>query len=160
LPTHQEIFTAARAIVEEEYLTVHFHSASDVLRRAMARANVSGEDDVLQQRMLRIIRDILIPAVPLLMLAQKLRDEKFDVKLIGEWPGAEPNWSSAWEKIGVLVHLSPWGVVSPLIADAIKAGVQVIAPEHPSDKQAGSLSGDFARVPARQLISTIKRFLF
>ncbi|MCL2645777.1 MAG: hypothetical protein FWD61_02090 [Phycisphaerales bacterium] len=159
LPTHQEIFVAARAIVEEEYLTVHFHSAADVLRRALARAKVTGNDDALAERMLRIIRDALIPSVPLLTLAKKLREEKFDVELVGEWPGMQSstNWAPAWEKVGVLVHLSPWGVVSPLVMEAVAVGVRIVAPEHPSDKQAGSLP--LAKVSVRQLIPSIKRFL-
>ena len=70
------------------------------------------------------------------------------------------NWTPDWSGVEVLVHLSPWGTVSPLVLDAMASGVKVIGPRHATDEEEGSLAkiaGDqYERVEAGQVIARVK----
>jgi hypothetical protein len=155
LPTHQAVYAAARCILEGEFLTAHPGAAADVLRRAFGRANVTPAqqaDPALREPMLRLVRDVLIPAVPVVALARALAAAQVPVTLIGDWPDLETpagdgrfrrigfeGAAGAWDEVAVLAHLSPAGTVSPLVWNAVAAGVAVAAPEHPADAEAGAL---------------------
>jgi hypothetical protein len=181
LPTHQAVHAAASALIAEDYLTVNFNSAADILRRALARASVPAaaaeSDPGLQDVMLRIIRDVLIPTLPLLTLARTLLQQEIPLRLIGDWSGFEPSGGSAaaavepfntfagladrWKNTAAVVHLSPWGVVSPIILEAAAAQVPVIALRHPTDGFFGALPQLLGpalvhRPQPQQLVATIK----
>ena len=92
---------------------------------------------------------VLMASVPVLRLVEEMQREGMSLQLIGEWNGVEKaagpaverfDSVSRWDGVGVLVHFSPWGVVSPLLGEAIDAGVAVISPQHPTDDFAGSLA--------------------
>jgi hypothetical protein len=178
LPTHQAVHAAASALIVEDYLAVNFNSAADILRRALAKAGVSAgaaeSDAGLQEIMLRIIRDVLIPALPVVTLARTLFQQDIPLRLIGDWPGIEA-WGGTvvesfntfaglgerWRNAAAVVHLSPWGTVSPIILEAAAAGVPVIAPRHPTDGFAGALpqllgAAFLHRPQPQQLVPTIK----
>ena len=91
LPTHQAVFAAAVDLITADYLAVHPGMAPDLLRRALARAGVDPQtqDTALQDSMLRIVRDVLIPALPPLILADALASHGIPLTLIGDWPGLE-----------------------------------------------------------------------
>ena len=85
----------------------------------------------LQEPMLRIIRDVLIPALPLLILAKTLVEHGLPLTLVGDWTGLERLVSSAarsrhvrmirfedasaesWNETAVLAYLSPTGTFRP-----------------------------------------------
>ncbi|HUO08745.1 MAG TPA: hypothetical protein VM008_10625 [Phycisphaerae bacterium] len=193
LPTHLAVYAAAREIIEEDYLSVHVGAAVDVLRRALVRAKVSvgadgATDPSLRDPMLRVVRDVLIPNVPLLMMAEKLAGDGIALRLVGDWTGfdagggqatgrnvvveAFPAWHegesggvNAWGDVAVLVHLSPTGSLSPLVWDAVGAEVAVLSPQHPTDSMAGALPGllkagvEFAQPSAGQVVATVKALL-
>ena len=185
LPKHQAVYAAARSLIAEEFLTVHAGSAPDLLRRALARAGAGSgggveKDAALGEPMLRMIRDVLIPAVPVLTLARMLVDQGISVTLIGDWPDFEIREgdgdrvkiqpfghaeSNVWREIAVLAHLSPSGVVSPVLWDAVAAAVAVIGPEHPSDRQFGAITdllksnAEFCHPRPQQFLSGIKNLL-
>jgi hypothetical protein len=180
LPTHQAVHAAASALIIDDYLNVTFHSAADILRRALSKAGVSpsaaASDSGLGEPMLRIIRDVLIPSLPLLTLARTLFQSEIPLRLVGDWPnldlpmggprvvieslGAFSVLRDRWADTAAVVHLSPWGTFSPIALDAAAAGVPVIAPRHPSDAFAGSLpmvlGPALERPQANQLVATIK----
>jgi hypothetical protein len=128
--------------------------------------------------MLRLIRDLLIPVVPLMTLARILLDEGIAVSLIGDWPELEipPGQRERvrilafqdpdpWREVAVLAHLSPLGIVSPLVWEAVAAGVAIVAPEHPSDAQFGALPSllkpevEYQRLRNPQWITGLKSLL-
>ena len=96
---------------------------ADVLRRAFGRANVTPAqqaDPALREPMLRLVRDVLIPAVPVVALARALAAAQVPVTLIGDWPDLETpagdgrfrrigfeGAAGAWDEVAVLAHLSP-----------------------------------------------------
>src|SRR6478735_4258480 len=101
--------------------------------------------------MYKLIRDVLIPTVPLMMLARKLVEAGFALTLIGDWP----EWEQAggergdvrlvpfaapvaerWREVGVLVHHSPAGAWSPLVHQTFRT-IPVVAVLHGWDGQAG-----------------------
>ncbi|HVS71386.1 MAG TPA: hypothetical protein VHQ47_09045 [Phycisphaerae bacterium] len=184
LPTHLAVYAAARAIVEEEYLTVHEGCAEDVLRRAIGRAGREGthlaSDPALGEPMRRLIRLVLIPAVPMLRLASELERNGIPVKRLGEWPeggaaagGAEQSkasvvcWPDAdgevWKEVSGVVHLSPTGMVMPPVLQAAARGVPVLAVEHATDRLLGSIRdvlGDrVISLAAARLIPALKQVL-
>jgi hypothetical protein len=177
LPTHQTVFAAAREIVAADYLTVHPGMSADILRRALERANIGaqGKDPILAEAMHRIIREVLIPSLPLLTLARVLVDAGVSVALIGSWPGLsgerircvpfDTYTTRDWDDVAVLAHLAPEGAVSPLSWDAVTAGVPVISPEHASDKHFGSITEllkpdiEFAHPRPAHYLTTIKSLL-
>ncbi len=182
LPTHEAVYAAARSLVAEEFLTVHAGSAPDLLRRALARAGAGSaeKDAALGEPMLRLIRDVLIPTVPPLTLARLLADQGIAVTLIGDWPDFEAREADGdrvrmqsfgqpvretWREVAVLAHLSPLGVVSPLIWEAVAAEIAIVAPEHPSDRQFGALASllkpnaEFSHLPPQQFVTGIKNLL-
>ncbi len=178
LPTHLAVFAAAREMIVNDYLTVHPGMAADILRRALTRAGVDPkiDDPALKDAMLRIIRDVLIPAVPLLTLAVNLAKEGLPLLLIGDWLNLqlpvpsnvefvrfEEMDGKAWARAGILVHLDPRGIVSATLLGATANGTRLVHAAHPTDRLAGSLpqyvtsEKDF---PAPQnLIATLKQWL-
>jgi hypothetical protein len=188
LPTHLAVYAAARDHIADEYLTIHVNAASDILRRALARANVTARHDgaadpALRDPMLRVIRDVLIPTLPLLTLAETLANQNLPLRLIGDWtgfhaPGADvtlepfPAWNNGkpgaeihWNDCAILLHLSPAASVSPYLWSAIANGVAIVAPQHPTDILAGSLPSllkpntEYARPTPAQLFATLKLLL-
>jgi hypothetical protein len=179
LPTHQAVFAAAREMILADYLTIHPGMAADLLRRALTRAGVDPkvDDPALQYPMLRILRDLLIPCLPVLHLAQELA-ATCALALIGDWPDfpAQPKSDvrkisfesysgSAWEDVALVAHLSPQGTFSPILWEALPAGVPIVAPQHSADRHAGSLAKllepdvHFAHPAAHHFISTLKSLL-
>ncbi|HVT81322.1 MAG TPA: hypothetical protein VHM90_11760, partial [Phycisphaerae bacterium] len=138
----------------------------------------AAEDPALKEPMLRIIRDVLIPAVPPLTLAANLAREGLPLLLIGAWPNLhlpvpsdaqrisfDQYTPDAWGSAALLIHLSPEGTFSPLLLEAIAGGVAVAAPTHPTSAHAGAFPGglaadrDFAQPAPRQLIAAVKTLL-
>ena len=174
LPTHLAVFVAARELIAADYLTVHPGMAGALLRRALARAGVDAkvEDAALKEPMLRIIRDVLIPAVPLQVLAANLAKEGLPVTLIGDWgilpgvAGARRMSFQEFEGVGgmVMVHFDPCGRVHLLHLRAVAGGAgggggAIVHAAHPTDGHLGSLEKYLARgnFPAPQnLLSTLK----
>jgi hypothetical protein len=70
------------------------------------------------------------------------------------------HWEVDWRQVGVVVHVSPWGVVSPLVLDAAVSGVKIIGPRHAADEQEGSLAkilgAGYERVEVGQLMGRVK----
>lgn len=184
LPTHQAVFAAATDLIAADFLTVRPEMGADLLRRALLRAKVDPkiDDPGLKEPMLRIIRDVLIPAVPLAELAAALAAENIALTLIGDWPGIERRLSratsgqvrmvpfaqladSTWDDVALLAHLSPEGTVSPILWDAVAAGVALAAPKHASDGFEGSLATlltpekEYARPLAKDYLATIRSLL-
>jgi hypothetical protein len=190
LPTHVAVDAAARALIADDFLTVHAGSAPDLLRRALDRAQIDGaarEDPTLRDPMLRLIRDMLIPAIPLLTLVRTLVTEGFPLTLIGDWPDLDlpaalgsPSASSPdsghvqrfsfhetdpWRDVAGLFHFMPEGTVSPLLWDAVGKGIAIFSPEHPSDPQPGSLATllapdrDYCRPRRSQWLTALRNFL-
>jgi hypothetical protein len=180
LPTHQAVYAAARTILTDEYLSIHADSAPDLLRRASARAGLSAEqerDPTLRDPLLRMIRDCLIPAIPYIALAHRILDEGCALTIIGDWPDANlPQndrvkrtsfaavTADTWNDVAVLVHFSPEGIVSPLIWNAIVAHIPILAPEHSTDRLAGSLptllnTAAFVHPRPAHAITTLKGLL-
>ncbi len=187
LPTHLAVFAAARAIIADEWLTAHPALAPDILRRALARANVSTgpdgpTDPALREPMLRILRDVLIPALPLLIAVEKLADENTPLRLIGDWTGVTrteniviepfPAWHENattpaihWSDVALLLHLSPTATIPPLLWHAISTGIAILAPQHPTDNAPGALptllkpNAEFAHPALSQWLSTLKSLL-
>jgi hypothetical protein len=187
LPTHQAVFAAAREIVADEYLTVHPGMSADILRRALARAGVDPkvDDPALKDPMLRIIRDVLIPAVPRLTLATALVREGLPLTLLGDWPGLhtpladlrqisfETYTPTLWDDVALFVHFAPDGAFSPILWDAAAAQVAIVAPQPSASLGGGGGAGrgggllgqillpekEFAQPPAKNLIATIKALL-
>lgn len=176
LPTHQAIYTAARDLIAEDYLTAHAGAAPDLLRRALARAGVGKTDPSLP--MLRLVRDLLVPYIPLLALARALLDGGMSVSLLGDWPEWDPGKTGQsrlvpfavppaqrWAEVAVLVHLSPTGTLSPLVGEAIASGIPLVAPEHPADALPGSLATllspnlQYLRPRPAQLLTAIRGLL-
>ncbi len=189
LPTHLAVFSAAMELIAEEYLSAHVGAASDILRRALIRAAVSttadgAVDPALREPMLRLVRDILIPTVPLLTLAQHLIAQHIPLRLIGDWQGLEVPAGDAvvvqqfpvcasggacervhWEDVAILVHLSPSGMISPLLWEAVGAGVPIVSPKHATDVQGGALAtvlkpeSQYAHPARQQFVATVKALL-
>ena len=181
LPTHLAVFAAASELVREEYLTIHPGMAADVLRRALGRAGVHAktEDTALQAPMLRMIREVLIPSVPPLVLAGELAAQGVAVTLIGDWPGAdsivgggdvrqvafEAYEPAVWGDVALLVHHSPEGTFSPLVWEAMAAGVALVISAHAGEKTEGSLGGmleadkHYARAGAGNWLRVVKGLL-
>ena len=180
LPTHQSVFMAARELILADYLTVHPGLAGDLLRRALSRAGVDSrvEDPALKEPMLRIIRDVLIPALPLLRLAAELAREGIPLSLIGDWPNLEivppadvevfafENVTPAtWSRVALLVHESPGGTFSPYLFEAMATGVPVMRVPPASTLTAGTFpewlvaEKDFAQAAPHQFIGTVKALL-
>ncbi len=177
LPTHQAIFHAATDFVTEDYLAVHPGSAPDILRRALLRANVDPHttDPAIKDGLLRLIRDVLIPTLPLLTLAKNLHEQNIPSLLIGTWPA--PSHPSArhvpfnayspetWEEVAILVQFSPQGIVPPLLWHAVNNKIPITAPEHPTDLQKGSLpqlltpEKQYARARPREFLNYLKSLL-
>jgi hypothetical protein len=132
------------------------------------------DDPALKEPMLRIVREVMIPALPLLNLAEVLVREGLPLTLIGDWPGRQlpladvrnmalENYTpAAWDEVAVLVHLSPEGTFSPMLWDAVAAHVALAAPVHATDRSAGALATiltaetDFAHPQPQRLRETIK----
>ena len=186
LPTHLAVFSAARDIITDEWLSVHPALASDILRRALARANVSTgpdgpTDPALREPMIRILRDVLIPTLPLLVAVEKLTQENIPLRLVGDWPGVTPTdntilepfpfWNEnntpkmAWSDAALLIHLSPTGTIPPLLWHAVAAGITIVAPQHPTDSSSGALptllkpNMEFAHPSPAQWFPTLKSLL-
>jgi hypothetical protein len=179
LPTHQAVYNAARDLVLADYLTIHPAMAPDLLRRALVRAGIDPrhDDPALQDPMLRIIREVMIPALPPLALAAALVSEGFPLALIGNWPGLQTALADvkmirfeacgpeAWDDVGLVVHFSPQGTFSPILWEAVAAGVAIVAPQHPTDGHFGSLpqilaaEKQFANPLPRNLFATVKSIL-
>jgi hypothetical protein len=185
LPTHQAVFAAACDLVRADYLTLHPGMAPDLLRRTLTRAGVDPQtqDVALKEPMLRIIREVLIPSLPPLALAETLVNQGIALTLIGHWPGLEQRIKgnesahharivpfedytrAQWHDVAVLAHLSPSGTVSPLLWDAIAAEVTAVAPDHPSDRHPGSLAtllapeSQYARSSPQQFVASLKSLL-
>jgi hypothetical protein len=178
LPTHQAIYAAARKLVAQDYLAVHAGSAPDLLRRALSRAGIGKADPSLTEPMMRLVRDLLVPYIPPLALAEALVDGGMAVSLVGDWPEWEsgpsklarlvPFAASAaerWAEVAVLVHLSPTGTLSPLLGEAIACDIPVVAPEHPADALPGSLATllkpdhQYLRPRPAQLLTAIRGLL-
>ena len=186
LPTHLAVFTAACDLITDEWLSVHPALAPDILRRALARANVSAgpdgpTDPALREPMLRIVRDVLIPTLPLLVAVEKFTDENVPLRLIGDWPGITPTenivvepfpaWHEdgmpalAWSDAAILFHLSPTGTIPPLLWHAIAAGIALLAPQHPTDASTVALptllkpNTEFAHPSPSQWLTTLKSLL-
>jgi hypothetical protein len=180
LPTHLAVFAAARELIIADYLTIHPGMAADILRRALARAGIDPriDDPALKTPMLRIIRDILILALPSLTLATRLAKEGLPLLLIGDWPGLQLPVSSnaqflpfaeltpdTWQSVALLAHLSPQGACSPLLLEALGRGVPLIAPIHPTSKNPGALPAqlvpdrDFAHPSPQQFLISLKSLL-
>ena len=179
LPTHQAVYAAARELILADYLTVHPGMASDLLRRALSRAGVDPkiDDPNLREPMLRVLRDALIPALPLLTLCQHLGPLSA-ITLIGDWPAIipPPNTdlriipfdcykTTLWDDVALLAHLSPQGTFSPILWDALAARVPIVTPQHASDRQAGSLvkilkpDAEFFHPSPQNYLSTVKSLL-
>jgi hypothetical protein len=141
----------------------------------MARAGVAS-DAGMGDFLLRVIRNYLICSVPLLTAAGELQKEGIPLALIGEWKGVQRvdgektmvrpfDSADRWEDVGVLVHLSPWGVVSPLVGEAIGAGVAIVSPQQASEGMSGALSTllkadvDYARPLRQNFIGAVKQLL-
>ncbi len=181
LPTHQAVFVAAHEMVAADYLGVHVGQAGDILRRALSRAEVAvtaegAADPSLREPMLRIVRDVIIPNVPLMTLARELMREKVALRLIGEWPGFEgseavvvekfaKSGGNVWGDVAVLVVLSPTGMVSPVVLEGAMAGTAMVSPAGAWDKWEGGLSSllkaevEFARPGAKQFLKVVKERL-
>jgi len=179
LPTHQAVFAAARELIAADFLTVHPGMTADLLRRALSRAGVDPrtEDPALREPMLRIIRDVLIPHLPAVCLAEALAAQDVPLLLLGDWSGAElpaqtskvvpfTGYSPAcWQEVAAFAHLSPTGAVPPFLWEAVAAGICIAAPQHPADAQAGAITAllapgdDFAHGPPAAYLSTLKQLL-
>ncbi|MGN6369108.1 MAG: hypothetical protein ACTHN5_12675 [Phycisphaerae bacterium] len=187
LPTHLAVFAAARDIITDEWLSVHPALAPDILRRALARAHVASgpdgpSDPALREPMLRIVRDVLIPTLPLHIAVEKIASEKIALRLVGDWPSFTPTDATAiepfppfqqnddasatlWSDVALLVHLSPTGTISPVLWQAVAAGVAIVSPQHPADAAAGSLAAlmkpnaEFAHPSAAQWLATLRSLL-
>ncbi len=186
LPTHVAVYAAAWEMVKDDYLTVQVSNAGDLLRRALRRVGVTCEngeapDPALREPMLRLIRDVLIPTLPLILLAEHFIAQGVPLRLIGEWPGvvlpagdrvvqtpfSEINiiGEGVWADVAVLVHLSPSGMVSPLLMEAIAEGVVIVSPRHGTDHLAGSVATlfvpevEYAAPVPQQLMATVKSLL-
>jgi hypothetical protein len=166
-------------------LTVHVGQAGDILRRALMRVGVPCEEGVavdpaMREPMLRIVRDVLIPALPPRLLAEELMEQGVPLRLIGDWPGVKIPVGEAvvvtrfeeigegrelWNDVAVVVHLSPTGMVGPLVLDAAAEEVAIVSARHPTDRNAGALAMTFTPdlhyvAPApQQLLGTIKALL-
>jgi hypothetical protein len=180
LPTHQAVFGAAREIIGEDYLRAHPGMSGDIVRRALARAGVDAktDDPALKEPMVRIVREVLIAAVPVLTLAGVLVREGLPLLLVGDWPGLqvpladmrqvslEGYTAGAWEDVAVCVHFSPQGTFSPILWEAAAAGVAIVSPAPAQSatgtKPAGLLreilrpERDFAEPAGKNLVATIK----
>jgi hypothetical protein len=188
LPTHLAVFAAVREMIEEDYLTVHVGQAGDILRRALARVGVQSDgggqgqvtDPALREPMLRIVRDVLIPTVPLLRLVEELMAQGVPLRLIGDWPGVTvpagdavvvtPFWEvgraeKVWSDVAIVAHLSANGMVSPLLMEAVAEGVGVVSPRHATDRYAGSLAtlltpeSEYATPAPAQFLARLKGML-
>lgn len=172
LPTHLAVFAAARELVIAEHLAVHPGMAADILRRALARAGIDPkiEDPALKTPMLRVIRDILIPALPLLTLAVNLAKEGLPLLLIGDWTGLQlpvPTHAEivdfergAADGAGVMLHFDPCGRVSPVVWRRAALGAALVHAAHPTDRAAGSIrdyvESDKSFLPAQNFIAALK----
>jgi hypothetical protein len=185
LPTHRAVYAAAREMIEEDYLAVHVGQAEDILRRALGRVGVPCEgaeavDPALREPMLRIVRDVLIPTLPVRRLVEELMEQHVPLRLVGDWPGMNiPAGDSVamtpfatmgdmrdlWEDVAIVAHLSPTGVVSPLLLHAAADGVTIVSPHHPTDRHGGALATlltpdvEYAAPMPQQLVGTIKALL-
>ncbi len=180
LPTHQAVFSAARDLIAGDYLAVHPGMASDILRRALSRAGVDPktQDPGLGEPMLRIIRDVLIPHLPLVTLAETLAALDVPLLLLGDWPSDQlaadgskiaaipfADYSHrSWDEVALFAHLSPAGIVSPFFWEAVAAGICIAAPEHPADTQPGALpsllpAAAFAHISPNAYVAQLKQLL-
>ena len=161
LPTHQAVYAAARELIAQDYLTLHTGAAPDLLRRAFSKAGIpaaQAEDPALRGLMLRLVRDLLLPAMTRMSLATALVEERISVTLIGEWPEWETRPGTdvrivpfasqpeeRWREVAVLAHVAPDGAVSPLMWEAVAAGVPLIAAEQATDAWPGSIAALLAQ---------------
>ena len=163
LPTHLAVHAAVCEMIRDDYLTVHVGQAGDILRRALMRVGVPCEEGVavdpaMREPMLRIVRDVLIPALPPRLLAEELMEQQVALRLIGDWPGVKipvgdmvavtrfeeiGEGRELWNDVAVVVHLSPTGMVAPLLLDAAAEGVAMVSARHPTDRNAGALAMTF-----------------
>ncbi len=185
LPTHVAVFAAATEIIRNDFLAVHPPMAHDILRRSLLRAGVdpATDDPALKEPMLQMIAGVLIPALPLLVLAEKLIEQQIALLLVGDWEGQQARLAGrsknsaavrhlpfesctpeAWCEAAVLLHFSPTGMLSPFLWQALESGAAILTPEHPSDRYQGSLAkilepADFAHVSPGQLFPALKGLL-
>jgi len=150
------VFAAARELINADYLTVHPGMAPDILRRALSRAGVDpkADDPALKQPMLRVIRDVLIPALPVLTLIGELARQGHALTLIGAFPGLQTTLAdvriiplqqytpAVWDDVALYVHFSPQGTFSAHLWDAVAAQVAIVTPQ-PRTADEWSLPGVF-----------------